>query len=154
GFEGAILNGGLDWRVIPAEGVRVTLDSMTFFDVTRSLRIDFDGRQNLAYSHVLQFVPVRPNTGYRFLAYLRAQGITSNSGPRFEIYDVVDRGRLFVATEDVRGSSGWIPRETEFRTGAETRVLVVRVARPASKSLDGRISGSVWIDRVNLRAVE
>jgi len=154
GFEGAILNGGLDWRVIPAEGVRVTLDSMTFFDVTRSLRIDFDGRQNLAYSHVLQFVPVRPNTGYRFLAYLRAQGITSDSGPRIEIYDNGDRGRLFLSTADVRGTTSWVPRSVDFRTSGETRVLVVRVARPVSKSLDGRIGGTAWIDRVSLRAVE
>ena len=154
GFEGAILNGGLDWRVIPAEGVRVSVDTMTFLDVTRSLRIEFDGRQNLAYSHMLQFVPVRPNTTYRFLAYLRAQGITSDSGPRMEIYDAGDRGRLFLSTADVRGTASWEPRSVDFRTSAQTQVLVVRVARPASKSLDGRIGGTVWIDQVSLRAVE
>ena len=154
GFEGAMLNGGLDWRVIPAEGVRVSIDSVKFFDVTKSLRIDFDGRQNLAYSHVLQFVPVKPNTAYQLLAYVRGQGISSNSGPRIEIYDNGDRGRLFLSTADIRGATGWVSRSVSFRTSGETRVLVVRVARPASTSLDGRIGGTVWIDRVSLRAVE
>jgi len=154
GFEEELLNGGLDWRLIPAEGATISLDTMNFSEGRRALRIDIGGRQNLAYSHVLQFVPVRPNTGYRFLAYLRTQGILSDSGPRIEIYDNGDRGRLFLSTADVRGTTSWVPRSVDFRTGAETRVLVVRIARPVSRSLDGRIAGTVWIDRVSLRAVE
>src|SRR2546425_1802006 len=68
-FEDDILAGGLDWRVLPAEGVIVDVDSRAFFDGVRSLRIRFDGKHNVSYSHVLQYVPVKPNSVYRFIGY-------------------------------------------------------------------------------------
>jgi len=153
-FERPIVNGGRDWRVLSADGVRVSLDTSEFFEGRRALRVEFNGKNNLAYSHVLQFVPVEPNRSYRLSAYLRAQRITSNSGPRVEIYDHGDRERLFLSTEDIGGTTSWAARTAEFRTGGKTHILVVRLARPASNSLDGRISGTVWIDQVRLQAVE
>ena len=130
-FEQPIVNGGCDWRVLSADGVRVSLDTTEFFEGTRALRVEFNGKSNLAYSHVLQFVPVRPNTRYRLSAYLRAQGITSNSGPRVEIYDHGGRERLFLSTEDIGGTTSWAARRAEFRTGDKTHILVVRLARAA-----------------------
>ncbi len=153
-FEQRIMNGGCDWRVLPAEGVFVSLDAAERFDGARALRVEFDGKSNLAYSHVLQFVPVRQNTRYRLSAYLRTREMTSNSGPRLEVYDNASRERLFVSTEDILGTTGWVPWTVEFQTGSETRIVAVRLARPASNSLDGRIRGTVWIDQVSLRAVE
>jgi tetratricopeptide (TPR) repeat protein len=153
-FEGEILNGGLDWRVDAIEGAVVAVDSLTFFDGAHSLRIRFDGKHNVDYAHVRQYVPVEPNTLYRFIAYIRAQEITSDSGPRFEITDASDASKLSVSTEGVLGTLGWSPQQLEFRTGPETRLLLVRVVRLPSRRLDGRVSGTVWIDRLSLHPVE
>jgi len=54
----------------------------------------------------------------------------------------------------VTGTRNWSPRQLEFRTGPKTRLAVVRVARPPSRMFDNRISGTLWIDRVSLIAVE
>ena len=153
-FEGEILNGGLDWRVSPVEGAVVSLDSLNFFDETRALRVRFDGQHNLDYSHVLEYVPVEPNSPYRFTGYIRAEEITSDSGPRFQILDVHDASRLSVSTEGVLGTLAWSPLQLQFRTGSETRLLIVRLVRPSSRLFDGRISGTVWIDRLSLTRVE
>ncbi len=153
-FESEILNGGLDWRVLPCDGVAPRVDSQTFFDGTRSLRLRFDGGKNVSYSHVLQFVPVRPDTRYRFVAYVRAEGITSDSGPRFEIYDAGEKSRLSLAGDAVLGTANWLTQQLQFQTGPDTRVLVVRLARPASRAFDGRLGGTLWVDRVSLRAME
>jgi tetratricopeptide (TPR) repeat protein len=51
-FEQEILNGGLDWRITPVEGVVVSADNQAFFNGVRSLRIEFDGRHNVKYSRV------------------------------------------------------------------------------------------------------
>lgn len=153
-FEDDILAGGLDWRVLPTEGVIVDVDSRAFFDGVRSLRIRFDGKHNVSYSHVLQYVPVKPNSVYRFIGYVRAQGLTTDSGPRFQICDAKDASRLSVESEPVTGTRNWSPRQLEFRTGPKTRLAVVRVARPPSRMFDNRISGTLWIDRVSLIAVE
>ena len=154
GFEFEILNGGLDWRVLPTPGAAVRVDSLNFFDGVHSLRVQFDAKHNLDYGNVTQYVPVHPGTLYRFSAYMRVEGITTDSGPRFQIYDAAQPSQLFLSTENLVGSSSWSPERLEFTTGPETRLLVVRLARPASRKFDNLIGGTVWIDQINLSSAE
>jgi tetratricopeptide (TPR) repeat protein len=153
-FESEILNGGIDWRVSPVEGALVSLDSVSSGDKSGSLRIDFDGTRNLDYFHLFQFVPVTPGTRYDFSVQMRAKGITTDSGPRFQLYDADDMGKLFLSTENLIGNVEWSEQHLEFRAGATTRLLVVRVARPTSKKFDSHIAGTVWIAHVSLAPVK
>lgn len=153
-FESEILNGGLDWRVRSLEGVVVSVDTSTFFDGARSLEVRFYGQQNLDYHHIFQYVLVKPNTLYRFLGYLRAQDITTDSGPRFQVYDAYEPSRLNLSTESLTGTSSWSPQQLQFQTGPDTRLLVIRVVRLPSSRLDNQIAGTFWIDRVSLLPVE
>ena len=153
-FESQILNGGLDWRVGACEGVDVRVDTHIFFGGARSLRLDFDGTKNMDCAPVVQFVPVEPDTAYRLAAHTRSERISSDTGPRLEVYDAGERSRLWVAGDALLGTTSWSLQQLEFKTGPETRVLVVSVARRASQSLDGRIAGAVWVDRVSLRRAE
>jgi hypothetical protein len=149
-FEHDILNGGLDWRVVPVEGAVVSLDSQDAFEGTRALRIEFNGKRNLDYGHVFQYVAVQPNTRYRFSSAIRMKGVTTDSGPRFQVFDAFDTGNLLQSTENIVGTSGWSSQLLEFKTRADTRLLVVRLARPPSNKLDNQISGTIWIDQVSL----
>lgn len=153
-FESEILNGGLGWRIRPVGGVVVRVASLSFFDGTHSLQIYFDGEQNVNYHHIRQLVPVKPNTVYRFLGYLRAKEITTDSGIRFRIFDAYDRSNLFLESENLVGTSSWSPETMEFETGPETHLLLIQIARPPSKKLDNKIAGTVWIDRLSLVAIE
>lgn len=144
------LNGGLDWRVMPVEGASVSQDATNGQDGGKSLRIGFDGTQNLDYGHVLQYVPVTPNTSYTFSAHMRAQGITTDSGPRFEVLDAYDPSKLFLSTENVTGNSDWSAHRLEFKTSADTGLVVIKVARPVSHKFDNRLAGTLWISRVTL----
>src|SRR5437667_2268085 len=148
-FEYDILNGGLDWRVLPVEGAVVSMDSRDPFEGARTLRIEFDGARNLDYGHVFQYVPVQPNTRYRFSGSIRVKGITTDSGPRFQVFDAFNMGKLFLSSENIVGTAGWSWQQFEFKT-ADTHLLVVRVARPPSNKFDNQIAGVVWIDRVSL----
>ncbi len=150
GFESDILNGGLDWRVVPVEGGRVSVDLQEAFEGKRSLRVDFDGTQNLDYGHLFQYVLVRPNTRYRVSGYMRAEGVTTDSGPRFQVFDPYDAGKEFLATESVIGTSAWAEQRLAFKTAADTRLLLIRIARPPSGKFDNKIAGTVWIDGVRL----
>lgn len=152
-FEFDILNGGLDWRVVPVDGVAVGIESRDAVYGTRDMRIDFDGTQNVGYGHLLQYVLVRPNTRYRFSAYLRTDAITTDSGPRFQIFDVYSM-KMLAETENAVGTSGWTEQRIEFKTPADTSLLLIRVARPASEKFDNKIRGTVWIDKVLLVAEE
>ncbi|HXW54711.1 MAG TPA: tetratricopeptide repeat protein [Candidatus Cybelea sp.] len=145
-FELPILNGGFDWRVNPVRGAAVRIEPGRAGG-GGLLRIDFDGRGNLEYGDVLQLVPVRPSTHYVFSAEVRAQGITTDSGPRFELVDA----DAVQVTEDLIGTSGWSLRRIGLRTGPLTRLLWVRIARPASHKLDDKISGTFLVRRVSLK---
>jgi len=149
-FEFEILNGGLDWRVMPVEGVVVSVDSLNHFDGVHSLRIEFDGTRNIAYGDVLQYALVEPSSRYGFSAHMRAEGVTTDSGPRMEVFDAYDMGKLFLYTSGVVGNSEWSLERIDFDTGPDTHLVAVRVARPASKKLDNRIKGEVWLDQVSL----
>jgi len=151
-FRFDILNGGLDWRVIPTEDAVVSVDTQDSLVRSRALRIEFNGKHNLDYEHVFQYVVVQPNTRYRFSGSLRANEITTDSGPRFQIFDAFDMGNLFLSTENVVGTTGWSPQQIVFKTRADTHLLIVRIARPASSKLDSQIRGVVWIDQVSLAA--
>jgi len=162
-FAFAPLNSGFDWRVIPVQGASVAVDASLGVQASKSLRIDFDSSKNLEYAHVLQYVPVMPNTSYQFSAYMRAQGITTDSGPRFVLQDAYDPAelidetgkvagptRLLLSTENVTGNSDWSLHQLEFKTGGNTRLLIVRLTRPASHKFDNKLSGTVWIAHVSL----
>jgi len=153
-FEFEILDGGLDWRAAPIEGAVVSVDSVEAYDGVRSLRIDFDGTQNLDYWHVYQYVPAAPGTQYRFSGYMRVKGITTDSGPRFQIYDAYDMAKLFLSSENMVGASSWSERHFTFKTGPDTRLLVVRLARPASHKFDNHVAGTVWIDHITLEPTQ
>jgi hypothetical protein len=149
-FEFEILNGGLDWRVNPVEGVVVSVDSLNHFDGVRSLHIEFDGTRNLAYGDVLQVVLVEPDSHYELSAHMRAEGITTDSGPRLEVFDLYDMAKLFAYAPGLVGNSEWSLQRIQFATGPDTHLVIVRVARPVSQKLDNRIKGEVWLDQVNL----
>ena len=152
GFEFDILNGGLDWRVIPTEAAVVDPSSSNAFEGRRALRIAFDGSRNIDFGHVFQYVPVQPNTRYRFSVQVRAQGITTDSGPRLQLCDAYNVGQVFASTENLLGTLNWSEEDAQFTTRSDTRLLLVRVVRPASAKLDNQIAGTEWIDAVRLRA--
>jgi len=154
GFERNILNGGLGWHVSPVDGANVAFDRMIFFDGTRSLRIQFGGKSNLDYRHVYQYVPVAPATVYRFIGYMRTKGITTDSGVCFEVFDGQKPSRLSLSTSPTVGTTSWTLTQLEFETTPDTTLLVIRVARPASRMFDNKIAGIAWIDRIGLTPAE
>jgi hypothetical protein len=153
-FESKILNGGLDWRISPTAGVVVSVDSVNYFDGTHSLRIRFDGKHNLFYESIFQYVPVKANTTYRFSGYMRIQDITTDSGLRFQCFDADEPAKPVFESDNLVGTTSWLPQQAEFTTGPATRLLVIRVVRPASRKFDNQIAGTAWIDRMSLSEVE
>ena len=151
-FEFDILNGGFDWRVVPTEGASVRLDFTDKFEGPRALQISFDGSRNLYYGHVFQYILVQPNSRYKFSADMKVEGITTDSGPRFQLSDAYNLGETLVSTENLVGSSGWFTQKAELTTKPETHLLLLTVARPMSTMLDNRFYGNVWITRVSLVA--
>jgi len=148
-FERAIADSPFDWRINPRDGVEVGIDAQSAHTGSHALRIQFDGKQNLDYSDVGQTAFVKPGR-YRFEAYIRTQGITTDKGVGIHIYDRNAHGRLDVRTEELAGTHDWTKVERVLVVPGDISLLAIEVSRQHSMKFDNQINGTVWIDSVRL----
>lgn len=150
GFTQDFAEGGLGWRWRPSTGVSIDFDAPRVSDGTRSIRLDFGGGNNTDLGAPFQFVPVEPNRLYRFHAYMRTQGITTESGPRFLITDPNHPNSVSVATTGLTGSNPWTPEDADVSTGSQTHFLLVQLYRSPSRLFENKLAGTVWIAEISL----
>ncbi|MGH9447353.1 MAG: tetratricopeptide repeat protein [Terriglobia bacterium] len=150
-FEEQPLNMGFGWRIAQITGIFVGLDSSVYHSATHSLLIQFPGTQNFEYRNVYEFVPVTPNHYYRLMAYMKTDGITTDSGPRMEVRDAYNPAALDKYSDALTGTTAaWHPLSIYFRTGSKTSLVFVVIARPASGEFENKIAGRVWVDDVSV----
>ena len=150
GFEHDLLNGAFDWRVDSVPGVAFSFDSEVVHGGRRAFRATFDGSANLDFQNLLQFTAVEPRHRYHFGAYLRLEGISTDSGIRFAVYDPFHPAAPQILTPDLVGSHPWSLVEAEVVTGPETHLLVIALRRIPSWKFDNKLRGTVWVDDVSL----
>ena len=144
-LEKDFLNGGFDWRYTIIDPVQLSVDTTEFQSGNQSLRMRFKGPP-VGEVGILEYVPVEPNVQYHFSVYTKAEDIESASGPRLSVADVYS-AESYVLTDDSLGTTGWRQQSADFRTGPETSLLAVQVARVPADPL---IKGTFWIDDVKL----
>jgi hypothetical protein len=149
GFEKEkILGGGFDWRIENVSGAKVSIDQSVALEGRRSLRITFDGKENVNFHHVSQIVAWKPNTDYLLRAHIKTKGVTTKSGLKVEVAGV---GPVFYgASESLVGDNEWKELSIAFGTPPQSQSGVVRVRREKTDKFDRLISGMVWIDDVQL----
>jgi hypothetical protein len=153
-FEDDLFNAGFDWRIGKVQNVETAVDGATSHSPSHSVRADFNGKANINFGHVYQYVRVEPNRKYRLQGYLKTEGITTDSGPRLRVVDAYDSARLLQFSESYTGTTpGWNQVTMEFQAGPTTEIVVVSLVRLASKKLDNQIAGTVWLDDVSLAPI-
>ena len=135
------------------DDVKVTIDPAVAHSGSRSLKIQFGGKANVNYDRTSQRAFVKPGR-YRFSAYIRAEGITTDQGIAFRIFDAESSGHLDVRTEQVTGTTDWKKVEKIVAVPSGTRLVEVQIIRPSSWRFDSFIAGTAWIDTVSLSRVE
>jgi tetratricopeptide (TPR) repeat protein len=150
GFEHDLLNGAFDWRVDPVSGAAFSSDSDAVHGEKRALRVTFDGSANLDFQNLWQFAPVEPLHHYHFAAYLRLEGISTDSGIRFAIHDAFRPAALQILSPDSVGTHPWSRVEADLVTGPETHLVIIALRRVPSWKFDNKLRGTVWVDDVSL----
>ena len=149
-FEAEPQGFGFDWRIRGIKVVGAEYDRSVFRSPSHSVRIHFRGEANVHYRGFSQIVRVEPGTLYRFEASIRTENVTTDSGPRFEIVDYYDPSRLQEVSEEFLGTERWRTLTLEFRTGPDTKILIIQLIRRPSRKLDNLISGQIWMDDFRL----
>jgi hypothetical protein len=144
-----ILGGAFDWKTSNVPGAKVSFDQSVAFEGKSSVKITFDGKENVDFYHVSQLVPLKPNTDYLLKAHMRTKAVTTKSGTKIEVYGM---GPAFYGgSESLIGDNDWKELNVAFRTPAQSHAGVVRVRREKTDKFDRLISGTVWLDDVQLR---
>jgi len=153
GFEHDIANGGFDWREVPLSAAQFDFDTAFAHSGTRSLRIEFDGTENVDFGHLFQYVPVASDARYHFSAFVRTEGLTTDRGISFEILDAHHPEQVQVATPELAGTNAWTALHTDFVSGPETQAVKITLRRIPSWKFASKFSGTVWVDDVTLTPV-
>jgi len=151
GFEEPLLKMGFGWRVHMEPYTRVELDDSGPYAGNRSARVAFTVSRNDNDEPLFEFVPVTPGHSYRLQAFVRSEDITSDSGPLLRVTDPKCSGCLDVSTEGTVGTTNWHPVSVSFSTGPMTHQVQISVWRPRCLSFPSDISGSFWVDAVDLK---
>ena len=150
GFEHDFLNGGFDWRELPYNGAFYDFDGSVLHSGHQSLRITFDGTANVNFQHVFQYVCVASHQRYRFLAYLRTEGIPDRNEIQFDIFDPRRSEKLQVLTPALTGTNDWTPVRVDFESGADTQMLEILLRGARNPAFENPLRGIVWVDDVSL----
>lgn len=148
-FESEPLGAAFDWRISPSDPVETVRDNSVSHDGQWSLRIRFRGGTNVSYANVIQTTCARPGS-YRLRGWIKSDNLTTNEGPRLQVYDTQNSARLNVRTEPVLGTTNWTTIELQFEIGSGTRLIAVRVVRDPSQKFDNKIEGTLWLDQLDL----
>lgn len=153
GFEQPSLRNGFDWHLQQQTYLSVDAADPHSRSGRRALRLDFTVPDNSEYEPAYQFVPVAPGQAYLLSAYVRAEHITSDSGPRLRVEDPQCAACLSLASEGTVGTQGWHRVEARFTAPPAAEVIRLCLWRPRSRSFPMEISGQFWLDDVSLRPV-
>jgi tetratricopeptide (TPR) repeat protein len=145
GFENEPTGQGFDWRIQPSPGVTTALDTSVVHSGRSSLRIEFDGSENVDYHHIGQRVWL-PSGRYRLAAWMRTADLSTDQG-----LTLVLNG---VSTPALTGTHDWTRVSADITVRNDTPLGEVQVVRQRSWRFDGGLRGVAWIDDVELRRID
>ena len=147
-FNKKILNAGFDWRLGNVEGAKIS-ESIDPKDNGRSIKIEFDGKHNVDFYHLHQFIPVEEETNYKLTSLMKSKDISTRNGLLWQVY-CANNKNLHAESEQVRGTTGWHPVTVSFTTPEGCSTIVLKLRRHKTDKFSNNISGIVWVDKVAL----
>ena len=140
-FQSEPQGGPFDWSLDAPDPVVVSRNN--------GLEIRFQGTENVVLNHIRQTAVLRPGR-YRFSAEVQSDGLTTDQGLFFHIFDPIHAGILEVKTPQVRGTVRRSQITAEISVSPATQAVMVELERQASERFDNKINGTLHIYQVSL----
>ena len=152
GFENDITGLGFDWRYTPDSKDKWTIRQTTSITFTgaHSLKIVFEGKENISFAHLYQFASVDPLKTYRLTYSWRSNDIGTDQGPFIDIYGYDCKGFYFKSPM-MSGTNDWKEQDIEFTVPENCRAIVIRLRRLKSHRFDNKLAGTLWLDNFRLK---
>ena len=136
-----------DWNLARNEYATPVIDPNTAHNGSRSLRVDFAGRDTTKVDgQVKQMLTVRPGARYRLECYVKTERFESPEGPRLAIVDLPSGAEVAASEPIISGSNDWRPLAIDFQVPSTTRAVTVTIRRIPKFSFDKPTRGTIWFD--------
>jgi hypothetical protein len=130
--------------------VSIGLDKAQKLSGNQSLRLSFDGKHNPNLEAACTLAVVQPGTTYRFSGWIKTIDITTEYGIGFRLRAIEPDKTPVVNTREIHGTNPWTSVEETWIAGPNVHRVQICVSRDPSDNPDVRISGTAWVDDVNL----
>jgi tetratricopeptide (TPR) repeat protein len=158
GFESDILKdfAQFDWSLGRSEYARLGIDTAVFHSGSRSLRIEFVGRDTTQLDNEIKhLVLVRPGARYTLECFAKPGGLETPEGPRVVITGAASPVWIAASEPVARGSGDWQRLAVEFvapqSPNGGMSAVFVSIKRKPKFSYDEPTSGTVWLDDFSLK---
>ena len=155
GFESGYDGGGFAWHYNrDSRKVHISFDSAEKHSGGKSMRVLFDGRENLNFEDLCH--NIAPQAGQRYLltAWVKTQSLTSSEGVRLQISVFAAAQGQSVTTEEVHGTQDWKQIQLSWTAPPHADSGTVCMKRQMSDQADSNIQGAAWLDDVTLAPVD
>jgi hypothetical protein len=150
-FESGIRGYSFSWHFEPiVQFVSVGIDRSEKLSGNQSLRLSFDGKHNPNLEAACAMGIVQPGTTYRFSGWIKTRDMTTENGVGFRVRSTDDGSAPVLNTREFHGTNPWTSVDQTWTPGAHTHRVQVCVVRDPSDIPGVRISGTAWVDDVNL----
>jgi tetratricopeptide (TPR) repeat protein len=136
-----------DWKLDRNEYATAMIDSTAARTGSRSLRLDFAGRDTTKVDGLAkQNLVLGPGRRYRLECYVKTERFESPEGPRIVIADLASAAELAGSDPIASGSDDWRLLSINFSVPATSRAVMVTIKRIPKFSFDKPTHGSIWFD--------
>jgi hypothetical protein len=150
-FESSINGYSFAWYFEPVvQFVSIGLDRSEKLSGSQSLRLSFDGKHNPNLEAACAMGIVQPGTTYHFTGWIKTRDVTTENGVGFRVRSIDDGSALVLNTREFHGTNPWTSVDQTWAAGPHTHRVQVCVVREPSDNAAVRISGTAWVDDVNL----
>ena len=128
----------------------IGLDKTEKHSGDQSLRLTFDGKHDPNLETACTQAIVQPSATYHLSGWIKTNVLTSDQGIGLRLRSMEVGPATVVSTQDLHGTNPWTLVEQSWNSGPNTHRVQICVNRDASESPGVRISGTAWVDDVNL----
>lgn len=156
-FESEITKGQpgqFSWRLKDSAYARIRVDSTAASAGSRSLMVDFTGKDTTRLNdEAQQAVVLDPEVNYRLECYVKSQQLQSPGGPRLAVND--KSGKIIATSGPIPdGTADWTLLALNFTSPATTAddaaVVTISVIRQPHYEYDAPTKGRIWFDNFTI----
>jgi tetratricopeptide (TPR) repeat protein len=158
GFEMELLRSfaQFDWLFGRSEYARLTIDAAVAHTGSRSLKIEFAGRDTTQLDNeIKQLVPVRPGARYTLECYAKTSELETPEGPRVVVANSASPVWIAASEPVARGSGDWQRLAVDFvapqSVSGGMSAVFISIKRKPKFSYDEPTRGAVWFDDFSLK---